>query len=100
MTSAALPYIGRRLVGGVVAHPQGLEPNAAWPATVRAFAAGHPFPKEGSLRAGEAAWQMLGEARAGDLVLVLVSGGGSALFEHLRSGVTLDDVAALTRDLQ
>src|SRR4029077_10277028 len=62
--------------------------------------AGHPYPDEGSLAAGAEAWRMLGDARRGDLVLVLVSGGGSALFEHLRPGVTLEDLAALTKALQ
>ena len=100
MTSAALERLGDRVVAGVVAHPHALKAPADWPKTIRAIGAGHPYPDEGSLQAGEAAWRMLGEARRGDLVLVLVSGGGSALFEYLRPGVTLADLAGLTRDLQ
>jgi len=100
MTSAALDLAGGRVVAGVVAHPHGLAPDPAWPATIRAIAAGHPYPDPGSLAAGAEAWRMLGEAKRGDLVLVLVSGGGSALFEHLRPGVTLEDLAALTKALQ
>ena len=100
MTSAALDLAGDRVVAGVVAHPHGLEPDPAWPSKIRAIAASHPYPDQGSLAAGAEAWRMLGDARHGDLVLVLVSGGGSALFEHLRPGVTLEDLAALTKALQ
>ncbi|HKA24068.1 MAG TPA: DUF4147 domain-containing protein [Candidatus Eisenbacteria bacterium] len=100
MTSAALEVLGARRVAGVIAHPHGASPEPSWPKTIRSIEAGHPFPDAGSLRAGQEAWNMLGEVRRGDFVLVLVSGGGSALFEHLRPGSTLEDLAALTRDLQ
>jgi glycerate-2-kinase len=101
MTNAALERLGERVVAGVVAYPRAMSlPAGTWPATIRAIGAGHPFPDEGSLQAGDETWRMLGDARRGDLVLVLISGGGSALFEHLRPGVTLQDLAALTRDLQ
>jgi hydroxypyruvate reductase len=100
MTSAALEKLGDRVVAGVVAYPHAMAPPADWPAKVRAIGAGHPFPDAGSLSAGAEAWRMLGDCKRGDLVLVLISGGGSALFEHLRPGVTLEDLAALTRDLQ
>jgi hydroxypyruvate reductase len=100
MTNAALERLGERVVGGVVAHPHAIAAPASWPKTIRAIGAGHPFPDEGSLAAGAEAWRLVGQARLGDLVLVLVSGGGSALFEYLRPGVTLADLAALTRDLQ
>ena len=100
MTSAALEKLGDRVVAGVVAHPHAMTAPSDWPKSIRAIGAGHPFPDQGSLQAGEAAWRMLGDMRRGDLVLVLVSGGGSALFEYLRPGVTLEDLAGLTRDLQ
>lgn len=99
MTAAALDLAANRLVAGVVAHPHGLAPPD-WSSAIRAIAAGHPYPDAGSLAAGAEAWRMLGDVRRGDLVLVLVSGGGSAMFEHLRPGVTLEDLAALTKALQ
>ena len=100
MTSAALDLAAHRVVAGVVAHPHGLAPEPSWPSQIHAIAAGHPYPDAGSLAAGAEAWRMLGDVRRGDLVLVLVSGGGSAMFEHLRSGVTLEDLGALTKGLQ
>jgi hydroxypyruvate reductase len=60
---------------------------------------GHPMPDE----AGEAAArEMLAAARAVkpmDLMLVLLSGGGSALLSLPVEGVTIADLRAVTRDL-
>jgi len=66
---------------------------------IRWVEAGHPVPDE----AGEqAAREMLGAARAiksADLLLTLISGGGSALLSLPVEGVTLSDLRAVTRDL-
>ena len=66
---------------------------------IRWVEAGHPVPDE----AGEqAAREMLGAARAiksADLLLALISGGGSALLSLPVEGVTLSDLRAVTRDL-
>jgi len=66
---------------------------------IRWVEAGHPVPDE----AGEqAAREMLGAARAikpMDLLLTLISGGGSALLSLPVEGVTLPDLRAVTRDL-
>jgi glycerate 2-kinase len=62
---------------------------------------GHPLPNAGSLNAASAALKML---RANDseetLVLFLISGGGSALFEFpIDASITLDDMQAVNRAL-
>jgi hydroxypyruvate reductase len=66
---------------------------------IRWVEAGHPVPDE----AGEtAAREMLGAARAikpMDLLLTLVSGGGSALLSLPVDGVTIADLRTVTRDL-
>jgi len=66
---------------------------------IRWVEAGHPVPDE----AGEqAAREMLGAARAiksVDLLLTLVSGGGSALLSLPVEGVSIADLRAVTRDL-
>jgi hydroxypyruvate reductase len=66
---------------------------------IRWVEAGHPMPDE----AGEtAAREMLGAARAikgFDLLLALISGGGSALMSLPVDGVTIADLRAVTRDL-
>jgi hydroxypyruvate reductase len=66
---------------------------------IRWVEAGHPVPDE----AGEtAAREMLGAARAikpMDMLLALISGGGSALLSLPVDGVSIADLRAVTRDL-
>lgn len=66
---------------------------------IRWVEAGHPVPDE----AGEqAAREMLGAAQAiksVDLLLTLISGGGSALLSLPADGISLADLRSVTRDL-
>ncbi len=100
MARGALAALGGRADRGIVVHPHGLDPGDGWPAGFRTLAAGHPIPDEGSLTAGAAAIETLAGASAGDVALVLISGGGSALLESLREGVSLADLQSITRALQ
>lgn len=100
MARAAIEVLGPRITGGVVAHPHAIEPERDWPPGVRCFAAGHHLPDDGSLQAGEAALEMLRHIGRGDVVVALGSGGGSALFESLRPGVTLAGLRGVTEALQ
>ncbi len=58
--------------------------------------AGHPLLDENSLRGTRAILELLDSADENDLVLCLISGGGSALLELPVEGVSLDDLRALT----
>ena len=100
MARAAIAVLGTRLAGGIIAHPHRTDPGEGWPSSIRLHAAGHPLPDDGSLRAGAAALDLMHDAGPDDLVLVLVSGGGSALFESLRPGVALEDLRDVTQALQ
>ena len=104
MAVAAAAALGERIAGGVVAHPDGAPPAPGepprWPAGVRRFPAGHPLPDAGSLAAGEAVRRLLQAAGPGDLVLVLLSGGASALCESLRPGLSLAELRRATTALQ
>jgi hydroxypyruvate reductase len=75
----------------------GLSP--AVPAGVEAFAGGHPVPTPGSLAAGRRALQIAGATTRDDVLIVLLSGGASALLEDLAGGVTLTDLQATTSRL-
>src|SRR5207247_2077811 len=59
--------------------------------------ASHPVPDEGSLKAGEAAMRLIDRLGPGDLLLVLLSGGASALFEA--TPVPLEDLRTATVEL-
>jgi hydroxypyruvate reductase len=104
MAGAAVALLGERLRGGVVAHPRGAPAAPAarfdWPAAIRRFPAGHPLPDEASLAAGRAARELLASPGEHDVVLVLLSGGASALLESPLPGVSLDEVRNVTRAVQ
>jgi glycerate 2-kinase len=65
---------------------------------VRAFAAGHPSPNAESASAGEAALELAHHSRDRGGLLVLLSGGASAMLVAPAHGITLEEkVAATTR---
>jgi glycerate 2-kinase len=67
---------------------------------VRYFKGGHPTPNEQSLFAGEAALNLLHGCTTKTLVIVLLSGGGSALMEFpLLRGLSLGEVQQMNRAL-
>ncbi len=97
MASAALEILGKRITAGIVTE---LGPGGyVYPPSVHLIRTGHPLPDEDSLRAGRAMLALAGQARRGDVVLALVSGGGSAMAEALRPGIGLDDLRRLTTQL-
>ena len=62
-------------------------------------AAGHPVPDARSLMAGQLARQLVQQADPTQLIVVLVSGGGSALMVDPLPGIDLAQMQQLTRDL-
>lgn len=61
------------------------------PSTLDIVEAGHPVPDDGSVRAARRVLAEASDAGPGDLVLVLLSGGGSSLCADFAPGVGLDD---------
>lgn len=59
----------------------------------------HPVPDENSLAAGQACLDTIRACPDGSHLLVLVSGGASALAESLPTGVSLEDLATETQRL-
>jgi hydroxypyruvate reductase len=103
MAAAAAAVLGDRIDGGVVAHPAGGDLTGNGKTTSdgwRRFVGGHPLPDERSLAAGRAVEELLAAATAQDVVLVLLSGGASALLESLLPGVSLGALRQTTEALQ
>jgi len=97
MAEAACEALGERLKAGVVVTKYG---HAKAPLErVEVIEAGHPVPDEHSVLGAARAMALVEKLGAGDRVLLLVSGGGSALFEMPLDGVTLEDIASVTRQL-
>lgn len=92
MARAAVGILGDRLHRAVMAVPD--QPSDG--GQVDWIEAGHPLPTEGSVAAGRRFREMLAAAREQDLVLALISGGGSALMELPVQGVNLADLRATT----
>ena len=95
MARAALSSVGNVADALVVTNRE----NAVQVDGARVMAAGHPVPDAAGLRASAAVTRILGRAGAGDRVLVLVSGGGSALLPAPVPGLSLAEKAAVTEML-
>ena len=95
MARAAHERLGGRISGGVVVtkydHSRG--PLGG----LEIFEAGHPVPDQNSYRATARALEVVGGLTDKDIVLFLLSGGGSALFEQPL--IPADELADITRQL-
>ena len=61
------------------------------------FAAGHPTPDNNGYQSAQQVAQRVREAKSGELVLVLISGGGSALIPAPPSPISLADKITTTK---
>jgi len=94
MAAAVETAWGDLITDGVVAVKDG---HTVPTRTVRLLEAGHPVPDERGAAAARQIHALAESAGADDLVLVLVSGGGSALTPAPVPPITLADKQALTR---
>ena len=92
-----------RILGDNAARIQGVLAGVCeeqLPEQVHVFASGHPRPNQASLDAAAAILRLLEQAGDGDLVVFLVSGGGSSMVEQmLRGDISLEDIAATHKAL-
>ena len=93
MAKAAAGILGDRLQAGVCVtkygHVQGHIPK------ILCCEAGHPVPDENSFRGTQAALDLVREVRKEDVIVFLLSGGGSALFEKpFIAGKELSDITS------
>jgi hydroxypyruvate reductase len=95
MAAAAAQALGSRIRAGLMisAGP------ASAPAGFDAIVGGHPVPTAGSEDAGRQALALAGRTSADETLLVLLSGGASALMAVPADGIRLDDKRATTARL-
>lgn len=95
MAAAASAELGEKISTGVVVtkydHVQGELPN------IICYEAGHPVPDDNSYKATQAAIDAVSGLAEDDLVLFLLSGGGSALFE--KPLIDAAELADITKQL-
>jgi len=87
MAKTACRALGSRVRAGLVISPA---PGEV-PARLEPIAAGHPLPTAGSERAGRRALTLAASLAADETLVVLLSGGASALMAAPSDGVTLED---------
>lgn len=97
MAQGALNALGDTLVSGLVITKhdhlgQTLKENRL----VECIESGHPVPDEFSLQAGQRLYEFAGNVPHDHQLVFLVSGGTSALVEHLDKGLTLSDLTSRT----
>ncbi len=66
---------------------------------IRVLEAGHPIPDESGVEATSRILELLSKTTERDLVICLLSGGGSALLTAPEEGISLSDIKELTRVL-
>ncbi len=100
MTAAFLRQVGgdaRERFEGIIVGP---EDEAVPSQRLRVYRGGHPSPNAGSMAAAADILQTLHALTARDLVVFLISGGGSALAEQfLQPGTSLETIAATHKAL-
>lgn len=95
MASAAVELIPASRLAGTGIVVTNYE-NVTTVANVEVIGAGHPLPDTRGFQAAQKIAQRVSQARADEWVLVLISGGGSALIPYPVAGITLDEKIATT----
>ena len=97
MSSTAKSVLGDRISNGILitkyGHSEGNIEN------IEIYEAGHPLPDENTLLATKRALEMTSKLSSDQTVLFLISGGGSALFELPKDGITLAEMQDITNQL-
>lgn len=98
MAAAVEAFLGPRIDAGWVNVAYGYQPAHSL-SRVHIHPAAHPLPDAAGLEGSRRILSILDSLTAGELVLVLLSGGASALLEQPLAGVSLADLRAVTEML-
>jgi len=90
MARGAHQALGSRIAGGVLNVPPGEECSA--PGGLDAFGVGHPIPDQAGVAGARAIRQLAQEAGESDLLICLISGGGSAMLPLPPDGMPIEAV--------
>ena len=96
MAAGACDVLGERIIDGLVVTKEG-HADIPLPDCLTVLEAAHPVPDERSLMAGQAVIELVSQLSQDSQLLVLTSGGASALVEALPDGIGLAELAELNR---
>jgi len=95
MAEALEAVLGDRIETGVIVIPRGTSDRYKTQ-RIKLHEASHPIPDESSVEGARKIVAMADQAEQGDLLICLISGGGSSLMAMPRGEVSLDDKKKVT----
>ncbi len=97
MASAAAELLGDYLSGGLIITKDGYrDKNLQTPGKIHVLEATHPIPTQKNLLATQRLISFVGDLTIEDLVICLISGGGSSLLTLPSHGISLTDIQSAT----
>jgi glycerate 2-kinase len=96
MAEAAQSFFDGKLTTGIVIVKDGYTNKAELPSGIRIFEASHPLPDQRGVKATHEIIDLIQDSHPNDLVICLISGGGSALMISPVPEVSLDEMQQLT----
>lgn len=94
MAAAVEKIFGHAITEGIVVTKYGYRKSLK---RIRQIEAGHPVPDKNSVNGAREIQNLLGRTRENDLVLVLISGGGSSLLASPADRLSLEDKQQVTQ---
>lgn len=94
MARAVERILGRRVSGGIVITSRG---QASRLRNILVREGGHPFPDHDGVRATEEMLELVGPLNDHDLVVCVISGGGSSLLTAPEEGISVSDLQRATK---
>lgn len=96
MAEALERILGERITDGLVNVPRGSKHRTR---IVKLHEASHPIPDEAGVKGASRMLEIAEQAGEDDLIICLISGGGSSLMPMPCEGITIDDKRRITEDL-
>jgi len=98
MALACEKFFGEDLTAGVIIVPTGsIEERKSRLNKIRVLLGEHPIPTQRNVASAQQLLETIKDLNRNDLVVCLISGGGSALFTLPANGITLDDIKDVTK---
>lgn len=99
MAQAIIEFVGDRVEAGVLIVKEGYTGGIDRLGSVTVLEAGHPLPDQRGIEGAKKMKELLEKSSARDLVISLISGGGSALLTRPAGGLSLEDLREMTDQL-
>ncbi len=96
MAEVVEKILGRRITDGLVIVPYGSKNKTD---VIRLHEASHPIPDEAGVKGARCILEIVRQAKQDDLIICLISGGGSSLMPLPRNGIPIADKREITQAL-